>query len=78
MISTGASDETKKMNIYDFAGNEWEWTLEKSLDDNLICVNRGGAFDYAGSFFPASYRMSNASPVGSNYFLTFRATIYKK
>ena len=78
ILSTGASEETKKMNIYDFAGNEWEWTLEKSSDDKLICANRGGAFDYAGSFFPASYRMNNASPVGTNYFLTFRPTFYKK
>ena len=31
VLSTGASNDTCKMNIFDFAGNEWEWTLEKIL-----------------------------------------------
>ncbi len=28
LLTTGASEYTNKMNIYDFAGNEYEWTLE--------------------------------------------------
>ena len=30
LLTTGASEYTNKMNIYDFAGNEYEWTLEKN------------------------------------------------
>ncbi len=32
LLSTGASETTKKLNIYDFAGNEWEWTLEHATE----------------------------------------------
>ena len=44
------------MNIYDFAGNEWEWTLEKTSDSVRPCADRGGDYDYSGSDSPASYR----------------------
>ena len=36
LLTTGASEYTNKMNIYDFAGNEYEWTLEKSTSTNII------------------------------------------
>ena len=59
LLSTGISDYTKKMNIYDFAGNEWEWTLEKTSDSGIPCAFRGGSFYNAGSSYPASGRGSN-------------------
>ena len=56
ILSTGISDYTKKMNIYDFAGNEYEWTLEKTSDNNSPCANRGGSYYHPGSSCPASSR----------------------
>ena len=63
------------MNIYDLAGNEWEWTLEKTSDMSSPCAIRGGGylnngFDYSAS---AGYRCNTTyilSDVG------FRSTIY--
>ena len=75
ILSAGASDDTKKMNIYDFAGNEWEWTLEKTSDSYNPCVIRGGDYDNTGSIYPASYR-SNSSTTGSSNDVGFRPTLY--
>ena len=46
LISSGASNNTKKLNIYDLAGNECEWTLEYVTENNDegICSLRGGDF----------------------------------
>lgn len=45
LLSTGASNKTSKLNIYDLVGNEWEWTLEcrlKGIDSSEnVCVCRG-------------------------------------
>ena len=41
ILSTGASEETKKMNIYDLAGNITEWTLEKASFDGYPYATRG-------------------------------------
>ena len=76
LLSTGASDTLKKMNIYDFAGNEWEWTLEHaSSNSELPCASRGGNYINNGSTDPASvryhYRISNSA-----YDISFRSTLY--
>ena len=34
LLSTGASDEAKRKNVYDVAGNLWEWTTEASYVTN--------------------------------------------
>ena len=58
LLTAGASEETNKMNIYDFAGNEWEWTLEHvTSDSNNPCAIRGGGYNLIGSNYPASYRI---------------------
>ena len=44
LLTTGASEDTNKMNIYDFAGNEYEWTLEKTTITNYPCSYRGGYY----------------------------------
>ena len=75
MLTAGASDDTKKMNIYDFAGNEWEWTLEKTSSRGGPCARRGGYYHDTGSNFPASYR-SNNSTTYSNIDIGFRPTLY--
>ncbi len=46
LFSTGITERDKKMNIYDFAGNESEYTLERCPDgiaDYSFRVTRGGS-----------------------------------
>ena len=75
LLTAGASEETNKMNIYDFAGNEWEWTLEKKSNENSPCVFRGGNYGYSGSEYPAaSYYQSNT--IFKNDGLAFRIALY--
>ena len=75
LLTTGASNETKKMNIYDFAGNEWEWTLEKTSDSIDPSVYRGGSYLYSGSDYPASYRVITNTTAGYGD-SGFRTTFY--
>ena len=77
LLTTGASEETNKMNIYDFAGNEWEWTLEKASSSSYPCACRGGFFSITSSSDPAAYRSSNYTNVIS-YNVGFRPTFYVK
>ena len=45
LLTTGASEDTNKMNIYDFSGNEYEWTLEHATSyTNRPCSSRGGSY----------------------------------
>ncbi len=44
-LSTGASEDFKKYNIYDMAGNMWELTTGHNInDDKMYIVLRGGCF----------------------------------
>ena len=76
LLSTGITDYTKKMNIYDFAGNEYEWTLEKTSYGGIPCAYRGGSYYSAGSGNPASYRTNNSTTF-SNKHIGFRSALYK-
>ena len=52
-FSTGASDDFKKYNIYDMAGNLWEWTTSHNINNNqMYVVPRGGGFDNYGTNTP--------------------------
>ncbi len=75
LLSTGITDYTKKMNIYDFAGNEWEWTLEKTSNSSSPCASRGGNYYYSGSGDPASSRY-DCSTASANYLIGFRPALY--
>jgi len=74
LLSTGITDYTKKMNIYDFAGNEYEWTLEMATSNNP-CAYRGGYYKNIGSNRPAAYRDNNNTSVAYKN-IGFRATLY--
>ena len=76
LLTAGASDDTKKMNIYDFAGNEWEWTLEHATSSSGIpCAYRGVSYDSSGSDTPASYR-SYLGTTNASYGIGFRSALY--
>ena len=77
LLTTGASEQTNKMNIYDFAGNEWEWTLEHVTNSNTYhCIARGGGFDNKATDNPATYRLGNVVKRTNHYAFGFRTTIY--
>ena len=75
LLTTGATVRNSKMNIYDLAGNVWEWTLEKGTDTDGPCAYRGGNYDGIGSNGPASDRNSRST---SNSYsdLGFRPALY--
>ena len=52
--NTGSSENWKANNIYDLAGNVWEWTQEAGGTSRRAC--RGGCYNLHGSDYPASYR----------------------
>ena len=75
LLTTGSTDQNKLMNMYDMAGNVWEWTLEyTSLNDNP-CAGRGGNYDGTGSNFPESRRGIDSMTNRSNY-VGFRISLY--
>ena len=76
ILSTGASDETKKMNIYDFTGNLWKWTLEKTEYIEYPCASRGGAFNSTGKM-SASLKGGNTAEFSSEI-VAFRSMLIKK
>ena len=64
------------MNIYDFAGNEWEWTLEHAtLNADYPSANRGGGYCYGGDKYPITNRGENQT-TRSIYDVGFRTTFY--
>ena len=71
-------DRNKKMNIYDFAGNLSEWTLEYAHNNSLgPCTYRGGNFNYRGGShaYPASFRYGHYIDF-KNWPMSFRTTFY--
>ena len=71
---TGSVATDVSKNIYDLAGNCWEWTMEAY--GTFYRVARGG---YNGGANPVSYRSShfNNPPLNDDY-ISFRPTLYIK
>ena len=63
-------------NIYDFAGNVWEWTMEANSTNGR--VGRGGSYGNSGSGSPASYRNDIYYPSYAFGYLGFRLALYVK
>ena len=81
-LATGASNVTKVKNIYDMAGNMWEWTTEVGNHNKTatkFAVLRGGSFRVNGSGSPVSYR-SGGDSASSDYDFNigFRVVLYIK
>ncbi len=86
-MSTGASEDTKLNNIYDLAGNMWEWTTERGSHKDASNINqdyanktyavyRGGCFADPGNAGPVSHRngVNLVSDARINY--GFRVVLY--
>lgn len=72
--TTAFSEGTKRKNIYDLAGNLWEWTQDASTSTTTILV-RGGGFRHGYSDSPMSYRYSvSATSTDTSY--GFRPALY--
>ena len=71
--ATGATERNSSKNIYDVAGNCYEWTTE--ANGTSYRVVRGGDYFSDGSDIPASYRGDNY-PTGSNSVGSFRPLLY--
>ena len=58
LLTTGATETANLQNIYDIAGNLYEWTLEFCKKDRPS-VNRGGSYTYRGMDDQAKKRDGN-------------------
>ena len=86
-VATGVTvegDPTRNSacNIYDMAGNMWEWTTEtgkhdsKATDATNYAVRRGGSFGNNGSDNPVSARHGNYSVGDYDISFGFRVVLY--
>ena len=75
LLTTGADSRNSKMNIYDLAGNVFEWTLEYTSDSSSPCAERGGYYNRTGSVSPASYRDYDRTTSSYNI-LGLRVSLY--
>ena len=75
VLTTGADSSFSVQNIYDIAGNVWEWTLEKASYVSYPCATRGGGYSNGGSYCPAAYR-TNSSTTIANDNIGFRLSLW--
>ena len=81
-IATGSTENTKVLNIYDMAGNVWEWRTEEGNNDSKTGISkyailRGGAHFYGG--YPISARHGYyLSDSGAGFDIGFRVVLYIK
>ena len=72
-IPTGSNPEYQLKNIYDMAGNVWEWTMEAGSTGGR--VYRGGVYFGYGSIYPVSHRSSH-SPDSTYPSIGFRLAFF--
>ena len=75
LLTTGATERNSVLNIYDLAGNEFEWTLEKGTATSNPSVSRGGYYDTDGVSYPAS-NGPNDTTSGSYHNISFRPALW--
>ena len=93
-IATGSSERNKANNIYDFAGNMWEWTTETRrgtrrdwnnetkkdtvTSEQTFVILRGGSYHNDGNNSPASARYGSATIGSGSVSFGFRVVLYIK
>ena len=76
-LSTGASDDFKRYNIYDMAGNMWELTTSHTIHgDEMLTTARGGSFNDTGVTLPVVYATGGVKITEFNVSLSFRVVLY--
>ena len=78
IITTGSIEKSRALNIYDFAGNMIEWTLEKYKDEN-VTTGRGGSYSSWKDHGKASDRINSSTWTGlgnSRINFGFRIAMY--
>ena len=70
--TTGRNEAWQAKNIYDIAGNVYEWTMEAC--NTVLRVRRGGYYVYSGSRYPASRRFNDNLYVSYGY-VSFRPAL---
>ena len=73
-IPAGSTEYTKTKNIYDLAGNVWEWTAEASSPNRIY---RGGDYYDVGDGGPVSRRIIYGPSYTEDY-IGFRSRLYIK
>ena len=71
--TAGFNENWKTKNIYDLAGNVWEWTNDTN---NSVSIRRGGCYDNNGSYRSVSCRVNVASCIEGG--IGFRTRLYIK
>ena len=78
--TTGASIEARKKNLYDVAGNLWEWTEETSFyggnSNTQYRVLRGGGFGSDATGLSICYRNGNYNVNSTDLSTGFRTVLY--
>lgn len=77
--TTAISEDVKKKNLYDVAGNLWEWTQEASYPNNTIesYMLRGGGFYHSYTGYPACYRAAYTA-ANTHTLFGFRPALFIK
>ncbi len=80
ILTTASTETAKKKNMYDLAGNLWEWTQEACwvTDATEGYMVRGGSFNFTCANHPVCYRrrISVGSAAGTN--MGFRPALFIK
>ena len=77
-IPSGAYEGANANNIFDLAGNVYDWTLESSgSGTGYYRYNRGGYYNGSGSYGPAAYR-GRGGPSNSNVYVGLRCSLFIK
>jgi len=77
---TGSQEFSKANNIYDFAGNKREWTLERrgTQDEYVVRGGEYGYFEYRVYGFSTSLKKATERYVSSSSNVSFRIALYIK
>ena len=86
ILTTGSTEDVMKMNIYDVAGNLYEWTDEaayinvySSYNKWALNILRGGGCAHNNISYPACYRYGDSIYAATTYtHVGFRVALYIK